>query len=97
MGFRICVSEVCRNAGLKYVTQPFQISKSHGHGCVISGQFLDGYILCLVVRKAKISVRTQQRISRFLQLIDGLVDFFDGGLESSGRQVEVSSEDALNS
>jgi hypothetical protein len=52
---------------------------------VTSGQFLDGYILCLVVRKAKISVRTYQGISHFLQVIDRFVDFFNGDLESFAR------------
>ena len=80
---------------MKYVTHSFQISKSHGHGCVTSGQFLNGYILSLVVRKAKISVGTHQGISRFLQVIDGLVDFFDGALEAFGRQSEFSSEGCL--
>jgi len=44
----------------------FKLSKLPGHGRVIFCQPLDSYILRFVVRKAKISVSTQQSLLRLL-------------------------------
>lgn len=59
-----------------------QLSKLGRHRRVASGQLLDRDLLCLVVRKAQVSIGAEQGFLCFYQVVDGLVDLVDGLLKT---------------
>ena len=50
------------------------------HRRIPTCQLLDRHVLRLIVREAQIVVGAQQGFLSFLQVVDGFVDLFNGGL-----------------
>ena len=55
-------------------------------------QLLDTQVFRLVVRKAQVVLRGEQRILDFLQVRDGLVDLVNGGIEPLTRYPVVAGK-----
>ena len=70
---------------------PFpQRSKLRLHRRVLARELFDGKVLRLVVCQAQIPLATQQCLFRFLQMVDGLIDFIYSRLKLAASKVVIA-------